>query len=120
MTIALFVYLEVVSRHKSIKIDFPLTLTVYQRKISTFVKKQSVMACGASNIKDSILLKSSITNIFLNSVLIVEAKPVKSKITENISSFQIKLIRRLICRNQFYKVQKFYACTTKLRNFIKV
>ena len=35
-------------------------------------------------------------HINLNSALIVEAKPVKSRITKNITNFQIKLIRRLI------------------------
>ena len=34
----------------------------------------------------------------------VEAKAVKSWITENEANFQIKLIRRLIYFNKFYKV----------------
>ena len=47
---ALFVYSGVVSRHnKSIKSDFPLTLIVYHRKISTFIKKQNALAnCAKS------------------------------------------------------------------------
>ena len=45
---------------------------------------------------DSIQLKSALKNIISNSLSIVEAKPVKSGITENITTFQIKLICRLI------------------------
>ena len=46
---ALFVYSGLVSRHnKSLKIEFPLTLMVYQIKISTFIKKQNPMANWAS------------------------------------------------------------------------
>ena len=77
------------------------------------------MAYGAS-IKDSIQPKSAFKNIISNSVLVVEAKQVKFRITENITSFQIKLIRRFIYVNQFYKVLKFHVCTTKLDDFIKV
>ena len=37
----------VASRHnKLLKIDFPLTLMVYYRKISTFIRKQNTMAHG--------------------------------------------------------------------------
>ena len=60
------------------------------------------MVYGAS-IKDSILPKSVFKNIISNSLLIVEAKPVKSRITKDITTFQIKLIRRLIYVNQFCK-----------------
>ena len=73
-----------------------------------------------ASIKDSIYLKSALKNFTSNSVLIVEAKAVKSWITENIANFQTKLISRLIYCNQFYKVWKFNVSTTKLRNFIKV
>ena len=61
------------------------------------------MAIGAS-IKDSIELKSAFKNLISNCPLIVEAKLVKSRITENITTFQIKLISRLIYISQFYKV----------------
>ena len=44
-----------------------------------------------ASIKDSIQLKSALKNIS-NSVLIVEVKPVKFKITKNITNFKIKLI----------------------------
>ena len=47
------------------------------------------------------LAKKSIQNIVSSSLLIVEVKPVKSRITKNITTFQIKLIRRLIYVNQF-------------------
>ena len=51
---ALFVYSEVVLRHnKSMKIDFPLTLMVNDRKIITSIEKQSALANRAS-IKNSI------------------------------------------------------------------
>ena len=51
---ALFVYSQVVSKHKkSMKIDFPVTLMVYPRKISTFIKKQNALANWAS-VKDLI------------------------------------------------------------------
>ena len=66
------------------------------------------------------LVKKRIKSVISNSVLTGEAKPVKSWITENIANFQIKLIRRFICCNKFYKVWKFHVRTTKLRNFIKV
>ena len=76
------VHSGVVSRHnRSIKIDFPLVLMVYHRKISTFIKKQNALANCAS-IKESIqpfLVKSALKSLFLtNSVLIVEVEPVKS------------------------------------------
>ena len=66
---------------------------VYHRKISTFIRKQNVMAFKAF-IKDVIWLKIALKDIIPNSVLIVEAnfKPVKSRITKNINAFQIKLI----------------------------
>ena len=81
ITTALFVYQEVVSRHnKFFKIDFSLSLVVYQRKISTLIEEQNVMAYAAS-IKDLIQLKSAFENIISNSLLIIQAKPVKSKIT---------------------------------------
>ena len=49
ITRVLFVYSGVVARHnKSMKIDFPLTLMVYHRKISTFIKKQNALANWAS------------------------------------------------------------------------
>ena len=123
---ALFVYLQVVSRHSiSMKIDFPLTLMVYHRKISAFIRKQNALANWAS-IKDSIYKKKHFKNVISNSVLNVEAKPVKFWTTENTANFQIKLIRRVIycirvilC-STFYKVRKFHVRTTKLRNFIKV
>ena len=54
ITATLFVCSEGVSRHnKSMKIDFPLTLMAYHRKIGTIIKKQNTMANWAS-IKDSI------------------------------------------------------------------
>ena len=74
----LFVYSRVDSRHnKSMKIDFPVTLMVYHRKISIFIRKQNALANWAS-IKDSIQLKSALKNVISNSVLTVEAKPVES------------------------------------------
>ena len=39
-----------------------------------------------------------------NSLLIVEAKPAKSRVTKNLTALQIEVIRRLIYVNQFYKV----------------
>ena len=54
------------------------------------------------SIKDPIQLKSAFKNINSNSVFIVEAKPVKPRITKNTTNFQIKLIRRLIYGNKFY------------------
>ena len=42
------------------------------------------MAYGASS-KDSIKLKSQVKNIISNSLLIVEAKPVKSRKTKNVN-----------------------------------
>ena len=78
ITTALFVYLGVVSRHDiSMKIDFPLNLMVYHRKISKSIKKQNALANWAS-IKESIQLKDALKNVISNSVLTVEAKPVKS------------------------------------------
>ena len=47
--------------NKSMKIDFPLNLMVYHRKIITFIK-QNAMANWAS-IKDSIELKGAFKNI---------------------------------------------------------
>ena len=76
---------------------------VYHRKISAFIKKQNALVKWAS-IKESIQLKSELKNILSNSVLLVEAKPVKSWITKYINNLQINLIRRLIYRNKFYKV----------------
>ena len=55
------------------KTNFPLTLMVYHRKISTLIKKQNAMAYWAS-IKDSIQLKITFKNVISNSVLIIEAK----------------------------------------------
>ena len=61
---ALFVYSWVVSRHnKSMKTDFPVTLMVYHRRMSTFIKKQNALANWAS-IKDSNLVKKSIQKYF--------------------------------------------------------
>ena len=120
ITTALFVYSVVVLRqNKSMKIDFPLTLIVYHRKISTFIKKQNTLANWAS-IKESIQLKTALKNVISNAVLIVEAKRVKSWVTENIANFQIKVIRRLIYCNMLDKKWKFHVRTTKLPNFIKV
>ena len=42
--------------------------------------------------------------LFQNSLLIAEANPVKPRITEDITTFQIKQIRSLTYVNQFYKV----------------
>ena len=42
-----------------------------------------------ASIKDSIQLKSASKNIISNSVLIVNAKPVKSRKTKNITDFQL-------------------------------
>ena len=50
------------------------------------------------------LAKKRIQKYYSNFVLIVEAKPVKSLIAENITSFEIKLIRRLIYGNEFHNV----------------
>ena len=71
-------------------------------------------------IKDSIELKSAFENIISNSLLIVKAKPVKSRKSKNVTTFQVKVIRRLIYVNQFYKVWKFHVCTTNLGDCIKV
>ena len=43
-------------------------------------------------IKDVIWLKIALKDIIQSSLLNVEAKPVKSRITKNINAFQIKLI----------------------------
>ena len=119
ITTALFVYSEVVSRqNKSMKIDFLLILMFYHRKISAFIKNK--MLCKLGIYQRLHLAKKSIKNVISNFVLIVEAKPVKSGITENIANFQIKLICRLIYGNKFYQVWKFHVHTTELRNFIKV
>ena len=78
ITYALFVYSGVVWRHnKSMKIDFPAILMVHHRKVSTFFEKQNALANWAS-IKNFDLAKKCIQSIISNSVLIVEAKPVKS------------------------------------------
>ena len=90
-----------------------------QKKIAHLSKNQSAMANWAS-INNSIFVKSAFKNIISNSVLIVEAKPVKSRITENVTNFQIKLICKLIYCYKFYKVWKFHVSTTNLRNFIQV
>ena len=104
ITTVLFVYQGEVSRHnKFLKIDFNFPLMIYHRKISTFIKKQNAMAYEAS-FKDSIWLKNAFENIISKSLLIVEAKLRKFRITKNITIFQIKLIRRLIYVSQFYKV----------------
>ena len=96
---------------------FFLTLMVYHRRSSTFIKK----CFGTVDIYQRLnLAKTRIKNVISNSVLIVEAKPIKSWITENIANFQIKLIRRLIYYNKFYKVWKVHVRTTKPRNFIRV
>ena len=101
---ALFLFSEVVWRQKKIlQVNFPLTLMVYHRKISKFIKKQNAVTYGAS-IKDSNQVKSAFKNIVSNSLLLVEAKPVKSRITKNITVFQIKLIRRSIYVDRFYTV----------------
>ena len=69
------------SRHnKSMKIKFPVTLMVYHRKIGTSIKKQNALANWVS-IKDLSPLKSAFKNIISKSVYIVEAKPVKPRIT---------------------------------------
>ena len=83
--------------------DRKINTLVYDRKINTFVKIQNAVAYGAS-VKDSIKLKTHSKNIFSSSLLIVEAKQVKSRIAKNITIFQIKFIRRLIYVNQLYKV----------------
>ena len=77
------------------------------------------MPNGAS-IKDLVYLKSAFKNIISNFVLIVEVKSVKSRLNENITTFQIKLICKLTYCNKFYEVWKFDVRTTKLHNFIKV
>ena len=85
------------------KIDFPLTLMVYHRKISTSTKKTKCF--GKLGIYQRLdLVKKRIKNVISNSVLTVEAKPVKSSINENIANFQIKLTREPIYCNKFYKV----------------
>ena len=96
----LFPFSRVVLRQKEYQqLNFPLTLLVYHIKISILIKKQNVMAYRAS-IKDSIQLKSAFKHIISNSLLIVEAKPVKSRITENLTTFQKKPIRKLFDVNQ--------------------
>ena len=54
--------------------------------------------------KSSIQLDSTFNNIISNSLLMVEENPVKSRITKNITAFQIRLIRRLIYVNHFCKL----------------
>ena len=72
-------------------------------------KKQNALANWES-IKDSILLKRAFKNVMSNSVLIVEAKPVKPWITENIANFQIKLILLPLKEaEKWKKIQKFEA-----------
>ena len=85
------------------------------------------------------VLRSAFKNSISNSLFIVEAKPVKSRITENLTTFQIKLIRRLIyVKGKVYpktllililkifafKVEKLVICSEILReiprNFIVV
>ena len=44
------------------------------------------------------------SNILFQTLSFVEAKPLKSRITKSKTNFQIKLIRKLIYGNRFYKV----------------
>ena len=76
-----------------------------------------IIFCYGASIKDSIKLKSAFQNIISSSLLIVEAKQVKSRITKNITAFQIKLIHKLINVNHFCKVLKFHVRTTRLGDF---
>ena len=76
ITTALFVYSGVVSRHKPLKIDFPLTLMVYDRKVITSIKKQNAMANWAS-IKDYRDLAEKGIRKYCFRLCIAEAKPSK-------------------------------------------
>ena len=72
------------------------------------------------SVKDSIQLKSELINIIPNSLLTFGAKLAESRLTKNITTFQLELNHRLIYVYQFYKVCKFHVRTTKQGNFIKV
>ena len=65
------------------------------------MKEQSLISQSGSSIKSQVLdLKTLPIFSPLKISVIVEVKPVKSRITENKTNFVIKLIRRLIYGNR--------------------